>query len=47
LLLRAVVERDIELPDDALRESCEHAIRNHDRCISCATQLLELNVDGR
>ena len=45
--LRAVVERNIELPDEALRVRCEQAIRNHDPCISCATHFLELTVDRR
>ena len=45
--LRAVVTRDIALPDEALRQRCEQAIRNHDPCISCATHFLELTVDRR
>jgi sulfhydrogenase subunit alpha len=45
--LRAVVERHISLPDEALRQRCEQAIRNHDPCISCATHFLELTVDRR
>ena len=45
--LRAVVERDIDLPDDELRHRCEQAIRNHDPCISCATHFLELTVEPR
>jgi coenzyme F420-reducing hydrogenase alpha subunit len=43
--LRAVVERFADLPDDELTLRCEHAIRNHDPCISCATHFLELTVD--
>ena len=43
--LRAVVERNAGLPDEALRLRCEQAIRNHDPCISCATHFLELTVD--
>ena len=45
--LRAVVERNIGLTDDALRHRCEQAIRNHDPCISCATHFLELTVERR
>jgi sulfhydrogenase subunit alpha len=45
--LRAVVERYVALPDEALRERCEQTIRNHDPCISCATHFLELTVDRR
>jgi sulfhydrogenase subunit alpha len=43
--LRAVVKRNITLSDEALRQRCEQAIRNHDPCISCATHFLELTVD--
>jgi sulfhydrogenase subunit alpha len=45
--LRAVVQRNIDLPDEELRHRCEQAIRNHDPCISCATHFLELTVDRR
>jgi sulfhydrogenase subunit alpha len=45
--LRAVVEHNIALPDEALRQRCEQAIRNHDPCISCATHFLELTIDRR
>jgi len=45
--LRACVERFADLPDDELRRRCEHAIRNHDPCISCATHFLTLEVDRR
>jgi sulfhydrogenase subunit alpha len=45
--LRAVVERSVELDDEALRLRCEQAIRNHDPCISCATHFLELTVERR
>jgi sulfhydrogenase subunit alpha len=45
--LRAVVARNIELPDEQLRLRCEQAIRNHDPCISCATHFLELTVERR
>ena len=43
--LRAVVERNLDLPDEQLSLRCEQAIRNHDPCISCATHFLELTVD--
>ena len=42
--LRAVVQRNIKLPDEELTLRCEQAIRNHDPCISCATHFLELTV---
>jgi coenzyme F420-reducing hydrogenase alpha subunit len=42
--LRAVVQRNVELPDEELRLRCEQAIRNHDPCISCATHFLDLTV---
>jgi sulfhydrogenase subunit alpha len=42
--LRAVVQQNVELPDEELRLRCEQAIRNHDPCISCATHFLELTV---
>ena len=43
--LHAVVRRNLELDDDALRLRCEQAIRNYDPCISCATHFLKLEVD--
>jgi sulfhydrogenase subunit alpha len=43
--LRAVVEREMDLPDERLSLLCEQAIRNHDPCISCATHFLTLTVD--
>src|SRR5664279_3959535 len=33
-----------ELDDHALSHRCEHAIRNYDPCISCATHFLDLTV---
>ena len=42
--LRAVVQANADLDDDALRQRCEQAIRNHDPCISCATHFLDLTV---
>jgi coenzyme F420-reducing hydrogenase alpha subunit len=43
--LRALVQRDMSLPDEPLRLRCEQAIRNYDPCISCATHFLTLDVD--
>ena len=34
-----------DLDDHALSHRCEHAIRNYDPCISCATHFLDLTVD--
>ena len=33
--------------DDELTRQCEHAIRNYDPCISCATHFLDLRVEHR
>ena len=43
--LRAVVQRGVDLSDEALTVRCEQAIRNHDPCISCSTHFLELTVE--
>lgn len=43
--VRHVVERSLDLPDVALTDRCERAIRNHDPCISCATHFLRLEVE--
>ena len=43
--LRTLVEGWTELDDHALQHRCEHAIRNYDPCISCATHFLDLTVD--
>jgi len=43
--LRALVEQWTDLDDHALQHRCEHAIRNYDPCISCATHFLDLTVD--
>jgi sulfhydrogenase subunit alpha len=45
--LRAVVQRNVDLPDEQLRLRCEQAIRNHDPCTSCATHFLDLTVVRR
>jgi coenzyme F420-reducing hydrogenase alpha subunit len=42
--LRGVVERNLEIPDEALGLLCEQTIRNYDPCISCATHFLTLDV---
>ena len=43
--LRTLVEQWIELSDHDLSHRCEHAIRNYDPCISCATHFLDLTVE--
>ncbi len=43
--LRHLVERSLDLPDPALSDACERAVRNHDPCISCATHFLDLRVE--
>ena len=40
-----MVERNLDLGDDDLRQRCEHTIRNYDPCISCATHFLAFTVD--
>jgi coenzyme F420-reducing hydrogenase alpha subunit len=45
--LRIMVEAWKDLDDHALQHRCEHAIRNYDPCISCATHFLDLTVDRR
>lgn len=42
--LRHFVPQWLALSDDALRHRAEHAVRNHDPCISCATHFLKLDV---
>jgi len=42
--LREVAGRHLDLPDEALRDRCEQAIRNHDPCISCSVHFLKLQV---
>jgi coenzyme F420-reducing hydrogenase alpha subunit len=39
-----VVERSLDLPDEALQMRAEQTIRNYDPCISCATHFLNLEV---
>ena len=43
--LHGVLQRHLELDDDALRTRCEQTIRNYDPCISCATHFLTLRID--
>ena len=43
--LRLMAEAWTDLDDHALSHRCEHAIRNYDPCISCATHFLDLTVE--
>ena len=43
--LRAMVGAWSDLDEHALQHRCEHAIRNYDPCISCATHFLDLTVE--
>ncbi|MGA7476418.1 MAG: Ni/Fe hydrogenase subunit alpha [Thermoplasmata archaeon] len=43
--VRHLVERSLALDDVALTDACEHAIRNYDPCISCATHFLKLEIE--
>ena len=45
--LRTMVTAWGDLDDHTLSHRCEHAIRNYDPCISCATHFLDLTVDRR
>jgi len=45
--LRGVVERSLDMPDEALTIRCEQTIRNYDPCISCATHFLTLDIERR
>jgi len=42
--LRLVATEAMDLPEDALRDRCEQAIRNYDPCISCSTHFVKLTV---
>lgn len=42
--LYGVVQRHMNLDDEALKWRCEQTIRNYDPCISCATHFLKLSV---
>jgi len=43
--LRAMATQWADLDDHALQHRCEHAVRNYDPCISCATHFLDLTVE--
>jgi sulfhydrogenase subunit alpha len=43
--LRRVLEASLDLPDDQLQWRLEHAVRNYDPCISCATHFLKVEID--
>jgi coenzyme F420-reducing hydrogenase alpha subunit len=43
--LEDLVASNLALPREDLTTRCEHAIRNHDPCISCATHFLTLRVE--
>ncbi len=43
--LKGVVQRNLDLDDEALKWRCEQTIRNYDPCISCSTHVLTLTVD--
>lgn len=43
--LKKAAQQWVDLDDHALTHRCEHAIRNYDPCISCATHFLDLRID--
>ena len=43
--LRGILPTALALDDAAATLECEHLIRNHDPCISCATHFLTLSID--
>jgi coenzyme F420-reducing hydrogenase alpha subunit len=43
--LRRFVAARLNFDDERLTHDCEHAIRNYDPCISCATHFLDLTVE--
>ncbi len=45
--LRAVLDVNLDLPDDDLQWRLEQTIRNYDPCISCATHFLDLTIERR
>jgi len=45
--LRRVVQGGLALSDNELTWRCEHAVRNHDPCISCAAHFLDVAVTRR
>ncbi len=44
--LALLVPQILSLSRDELTWRCEHAVRNHDPCISCATHFLTLRIEG-
>jgi coenzyme F420-reducing hydrogenase alpha subunit len=44
--LRELVERHLKWSKSRLERACEHAIRNHDPCISCATHFIKIQWEG-
>jgi coenzyme F420-reducing hydrogenase alpha subunit len=45
--LTRIAPQLVKLPDDQAALRAEHAIRNYDPCISCATHFLKLKIEGR
>ena len=43
--LRDVVQRNLDLSQQALTLRCEQTVRNYDPCISCATHFLDLTIE--
>jgi len=43
--LRGVVQKNLNLADEALKWRCEQTIRNYDPCISCATHFLNFSIE--
>ena len=42
--LMHLIEHSLDLDDAALEALCEHAVRNYDPCISCATHFLDMRL---
>ncbi|MCP5468790.1 MAG: Ni/Fe hydrogenase subunit alpha [Deltaproteobacteria bacterium] len=42
-----LLEHSLHLEEEKLQEYCEHAVRNYDPCISCATHFLKLQVERK
>lgn len=43
--LRSYIPGIIELPLEEITRRCEHAVRNYDPCISCATHFLKVDLE--
>jgi sulfhydrogenase subunit alpha len=43
--LKTAAQQWVDMDDHDLTHRCEHAIRNYDPCISCATHFLDLRVE--